>query len=153
MWRPPLPPAPPPKQQLKEAEGTGGPGGCQLDVQGLPNGRGGAPNDSPGAAAPALPTLAFKCSNMTMAALAEYMHTMPLAQQFIGANPLVDETGLKGAWNFEFHYALPMGGPAPYRVRSRRHQAQRPECHRTRKRRRLPARRPYRHQRDHSRRI
>jgi uncharacterized protein (TIGR03435 family) len=48
---------------------------------------------------------------MTMAALAEYMHTMPLAQQFIGANPLVDETGLKGAWNFEFHYALPMGGP------------------------------------------
>jgi uncharacterized protein (TIGR03435 family) len=96
------------KQQLKEADGLGQTG-CQMDIQGLQNGRGGPPSDS-GGVPPAPPTLAFKCTNMTMAALADYMHTMPLAQQFIGANPLVDETGLKGAWNFEFHYALPMGG-------------------------------------------
>ena len=61
----------------------------------MPNGRGGPPGDP--AAPPASPTLAFKCGNMTMAAFADFLHTMPLAQQLIGANPLVDQTGLKGA--------------------------------------------------------
>jgi uncharacterized protein (TIGR03435 family) len=100
------------KLQLKEAEGSGETG-CQFQVEGLGNGRGGGPPDGPPVPT-AAPTLNYKCSNMTMAALTEYMHTMPLAQQFIGANPLVDETELKGSWNFEFHYALPMGpnGPA-----------------------------------------
>jgi uncharacterized protein (TIGR03435 family) len=94
------------KLQLKEADGSGATG-CQFQVQGMNNGRGGPPD--PNAGPPAPPTLEYKCTNMTMAAFAEYMHTMPLAQQFLGKNPLVDETGLKGAWNFEFHYTLPMG--------------------------------------------
>jgi uncharacterized protein (TIGR03435 family) len=95
------------KSQLKESDGSGD-SGCQFQIQGLQNGRGGPQPD----AQPAPPTLEYKCTNMTMAALAEYMHTMPLAQQFIGPNPLVDDTGLKGAWNFEFHYALPLGPAA-----------------------------------------
>jgi uncharacterized protein (TIGR03435 family) len=93
------------KHLLRESDGSGSTG-CQFELQGMQNGRGGPPAD-PSAGPPAPPTLAFKCTNMTMAALADYMHNMPLAQQFIGANPLVDETGLKGAWNFEFHYGLP----------------------------------------------
>ncbi len=95
------------KPQLKEADGSGETG-CQFQVQGMGNGRGGAPADAPPVPA-APPTLAFKCANMTMAALVDYMHTMPLAQQFIGKNPLLDETGLTGSWNFEFHYAIPIG--------------------------------------------
>lgn len=98
------------KPLLKEADGSGETG-CQLQVQGLPNGgRGGPASDAP----QANPVLAFTCHNMTMAALVEYMHTMPLGEQFLGTNPLVDETGLAGAWNFDFHYELPMaqGGPS-----------------------------------------
>lgn len=95
------------KPQLKEADGSGDTG-CRMQVQGMGDGRGGGPGDAPAVPA-APPTLVYKCSNMTMAALAVHMHTMPLAQQDIGGNPLVDETGLKGTWNFEFHCALPIG--------------------------------------------
>jgi len=95
------------KPLLKEADGSGETG-CQFQVQGLPNnGRGGPPADGP----PPTITLAFTCHNMTTAALAEYMHTMPLGNQFLGNNPLVDETGLAGTWNLEFHFELPTGGP------------------------------------------
>ena len=90
------------KPLLKEADGSGETG-CQFQVQGLPNnGRGGPPADGP----PPNITLAFTCHNMTTAALAEYMHTMPLGNQFLGNNPLVDETGLAGAWNLDFHLEL-----------------------------------------------
>ena len=50
---------------------------------------------------------------MTMAALAEYMHTMPLGNQFLGTNPLVDDTGLAGAWNLDFHFELSQGPGGP----------------------------------------
>jgi uncharacterized protein (TIGR03435 family) len=98
------------KPLLKEADGSGETG-CQFQVQGLPNnGRGGpAPGDGPQAA----PTLNYTCHNMTMPALVEYMHTMPLGNQFLGTNPLVDETGLSGAWNLDFHYDLAMGPGGP----------------------------------------
>jgi uncharacterized protein (TIGR03435 family) len=98
------------KPLLKEADGSGETG-CQFQVVGLPNGGRGGP--SPGDAPQAAPVLSFTCHNMTMAALAEYMHTMPLGNQFLGSNPLVDETGLAGAWNLDFHYDLPMGPNAP----------------------------------------
>ena len=96
------------KPLLKEADGSGDTG-CQLQVTGLPNGGRGGGGDAPQAA----PVLNFTCHNMTMAALAEYMHTMPLGDQFLGTNPLVDETGLSGAWNLDFHYDLPMGPGGP----------------------------------------
>jgi len=97
------------KPLLKEADGSGETG-CKFEVQGLPNGgRGGPPADGP----PPTLTLAFTCHNMTMAALVEYMHTMPLGNQFLGSNPLVDDTGLSGAWDLNFHYDLPMGPNPP----------------------------------------
>lgn len=65
----------------------------------------------PGDGPPPSITLAFTCHNMTMAALAEYMHTMPLGNQFLGTNPVVDETGLAGAWNLDFHFELVQNGP------------------------------------------
>ena len=34
-----------------------------------------------------------------------------LASQAVGNNPIINETELKGAWNFDFHFTLPMGGP------------------------------------------
>lgn len=85
--------------KLKEADGSGDTG-CKFDVQG-----GGGPNDGP----PVPPTLSFTCTNITMAALAEYMHTMPAGNQFLGNNPLIEDTGLKGAWNFQFSFTLPIG--------------------------------------------
>jgi uncharacterized protein (TIGR03435 family) len=97
------------KPLLKEADGSGETG-CQFEVQGVPNnGRGGPAADGP----PPTITLAFSCHNMTTAALVEYMHTMPLGNQFLGNNPLVDETGLAGAWNLDFHFELPQGPGGP----------------------------------------
>jgi uncharacterized protein (TIGR03435 family) len=46
---------------------------------------------------------------MTMAAFAEQMIRMALAQQYIGTNPVQDKTGLEGKWDFNFKYTLPMG--------------------------------------------
>ena len=39
-----------------------------------------------------------------MEAFAEQMHTMIVAQTYIGNNPTVNQTGLKGAWDFDFKY-------------------------------------------------
>jgi uncharacterized protein (TIGR03435 family) len=88
--------------KLKEADGSGDTG-CKFDVQG--GGRGGS-NEGP----PTPPTLVFTCSNMTMAALSEYMHTMPAGNQFLGNNPIIEDTGLKGSWNFAFSFTLPGAG-------------------------------------------
>jgi uncharacterized protein (TIGR03435 family) len=45
---------------------------------------------------------------MTMAAFAEQMIRMAMAQQFIGTNPVQDKTGLEGKWDFNFKYTLPV---------------------------------------------
>lgn len=89
--------------KLKQADGSGETG-CQFEVQGVNNGGGrGGPDSGP----PTPPTLSFKCGNMTMASFAEYMHTMPTGPQYLGANPILDDTGLSGSWNFDFHFTLP----------------------------------------------
>ncbi len=49
-------------------------------------------------------TFLYTCHNMTMAAFAEQMRTMIVAQTYIGNNPTVNQTGLKGAWDFDFKY-------------------------------------------------
>src|SRR6185437_14275221 len=99
------------KTQLKEADGSDETG-CQYQVTGMQAVRmgDGAQYDAPQVS----PVLNFTCRSMTMAALAEYMHDMPLSNQFLGTNPLVDDTGLEGAWNLEFHFQLGNGvsGPA-----------------------------------------
>jgi uncharacterized protein (TIGR03435 family) len=91
--------APKGKQKLKEADGSGD-SGCRLTL------------DQPRPVDPAVPptpTLSFTCRNMTMAVFAQQMTGMPLAQQFIGTNPVQDKTGLDGKWEFTFKYTLPRG--------------------------------------------
>jgi|HubBroStandDraft_6_1064221.scaffolds.fasta_scaffold113562_2 uncharacterized protein (TIGR03435 family) len=91
--------APKGKQKLKEADGSGDTG-CRLSLD-QPR-----PVD-PAAGVPPAPAISFACRNMTMAAFAGQMSTMPLAQQFIGTNPVQDKTGLEGTWEFNFKYTLP----------------------------------------------
>ncbi len=50
------------------------------------------------------PTYTYTCGGVTMAALAEAMHTMPLSQSYFGTGIIVDQTGLKGAWDVNFKY-------------------------------------------------
>ncbi len=91
--------APKGKQKLKEADGSGD-SGCRLSLD----------QPRPADAAVGVPsalTLSFACHNMTMAAFAQQMTGMPLAQQFIGSNPVQDKTGLEGKWEFNFKYTLP----------------------------------------------
>jgi uncharacterized protein (TIGR03435 family) len=95
--------APKGSQKLKESDGSGDTG-CRVML------------DQPrpaGAAAGAPPNLvaSYTCKNMTMAAFAQQMTTMLLAQQFVGTNPVQDKTGLEGKWDFNFKYNLPVGGP------------------------------------------
>jgi len=90
---------------LTEADGSEQTG-CALDIQGLNNSAAGPP--LPDAPRPA-PVFHYKCGNMTMAAFADAIHTMAMAQQYVGSNPILDDTGIKGAWNFEFHYSVPAG--------------------------------------------
>jgi len=59
------------------------------------------------------PTLVETCRNMSMDAFAEAIHTMPAASQFLGNNPIINQTELKGAWDFEFRFTVPMGATAP----------------------------------------
>src|SRR5262249_17954965 len=49
------------------------------------------------------------CRNMTMAAFAEGLRGMIGAN--LGVNPIVNETGLEGRWNFELRYSLGLIGP------------------------------------------
>src|SRR4051794_26889377 len=45
-----------------------------------------------------------------MAAFAEELRRMPMAQQYLRDVPVLDKTGLEGAWDFDFRYSL--RGPA-----------------------------------------
>jgi len=84
------------KPLLKEADGSGETG-CTYEVQGQ-------------TAVPPTPTLYYTCRNMTMAAFSDAIRTLPLMTQMLGSNPILDETGLKGAWNFEFHFTIAGNG-------------------------------------------
>jgi uncharacterized protein (TIGR03435 family) len=74
------------KPKMKEAAGGGAPG-CQGQAQAA----------DPGA----VQQQVVQCRNMTMAALAEQLPRM--AGAYI-ANPVVDSTGLQGAWDFELRW-------------------------------------------------
>jgi uncharacterized protein (TIGR03435 family) len=86
--------------QLKESDGSGETG-CKLSVQTPPGG--------PSPDGPMSLTLLFSCHNMTMAALAEEVRDLPQPRQTGGRRPVVDQTQLKGVWNFDFKYALAPG--------------------------------------------
>jgi uncharacterized protein (TIGR03435 family) len=64
------------------------------------------------------PTYTYTCGNVTMAGFAEAMHTMPAAAGYFGTGIVVDQTGLKGAWDITLKYtpkpptATALGGVA-----------------------------------------
>ena len=98
------------KSLLKEAGGTGETG-CKPQAA-APNGQGGGMFIGINGAVIAIGpdgVIAYTCRNVTMAAFVDALHTMPIAG--VGNNPLVDETELKGAWNFDLKYSLGIGPP------------------------------------------
>jgi uncharacterized protein (TIGR03435 family) len=106
------------KPQMKEAAGTEMPG-CRPLAESSPG-----PSDGPVgrlmmmgpdgkattlALGPGM-TVTYQCRNITMEQLAGNLRTMIGAN--LGTTPLVDETGIKGAWNFDLKYSMSlMGGP------------------------------------------
>jgi uncharacterized protein (TIGR03435 family) len=89
------------KPKLKEADGSGDTG-SKFTLE---------PRPAPEAGGPVSPVLLYACHNMTMAAFVEGMRTMVGSQQYVGRNQVVDQTGLKGSWDFNFKYSLPLRVP------------------------------------------
>jgi len=54
-------------------------------------------------------TLQYQCRNMTMAAFAAGLRGMMGAS--VGPNPVLDQTDLKGAWNFDIKWSMQFNGP------------------------------------------
>jgi len=96
---------------LKQSDGSGDTG-CKFAMPPPP-----AP-PSPGGPPPAPPLFAFACTNMTMAKFAEALPTtIFLAPQYLNDRLVVDETELKGAWDFDLKFTprgvIGPGGPMP----------------------------------------
>jgi uncharacterized protein (TIGR03435 family) len=116
------------KLQIKEADGTGDTG-CKPQTSSAAPPPPGTPPDgtirlmistngqpqaivlAPGG------VITYLCRNMTMAAFAEGLRGMLGTN--VGANPVLDQTGLKGMWNFNLHYSIgffPLGGDTSNRI-------------------------------------
>jgi uncharacterized protein (TIGR03435 family) len=112
------------KPQLKEADGKEEPG-CRPQT-----GSGGPPEGGPvimmeganGVPArislgPGM-TIRYVCRNMTMTAFAAGLRRM--IGSSVGPNQVLDETGLKGNWNFDIKWSMqfigPLGGDASERI-------------------------------------
>jgi uncharacterized protein (TIGR03435 family) len=106
------------KPQLKQAEGTedsgckpqssgAGPGEMRIMVGGAVMGGASGTTQTlilgPGG------TIQYACRNMTMEAFAAGLPRMMGSQ--LGPNPIVEETGLKGRWNFDVRWSIGMFGP------------------------------------------
>ncbi|HXA50369.1 MAG TPA: TIGR03435 family protein, partial [Candidatus Acidoferrum sp.] len=88
---------------LKKSDAAGN-SGCKFAVRGM------GPQAA-GAATPiTAPVFQYTCRNVTMAAFAVELRRMPAAQQYLRDVPVLDKTGLEGAWDFDFKYSL--RGPA-----------------------------------------
>jgi uncharacterized protein (TIGR03435 family) len=83
--------------KLQAAAGPPSEGGARL-VTGNPDGTRTAINLGPGG------TIQYTCRNMTMAKFAEGLRGMMGAQ--LAPEPVADETGLKGLWNFEVRWSI-----------------------------------------------
>jgi uncharacterized protein (TIGR03435 family) len=59
-----------------------------------------------------LPKTEYTCRNMTMKAFVEAMPDLRFAFGSLSGQPVVDQTGLSGAWDFSFQYSPPARGPA-----------------------------------------
>jgi uncharacterized protein (TIGR03435 family) len=106
------------KPLMKEADDTGDTG-CRPQADpsaSAPGGGGGmlmmSGSDGKTVQIPLGPNsmIQYRCHNITMEAFAAALRTMPAAS--LGPNPILDQTGLKGAWNFDLKYTLGFGGMA-----------------------------------------
>lgn len=95
------------KVLMKEAEGAGETG-CKAPSGGGPGGGGGFfianPNGTTLSIGPGN-MIQYSCRNMTMAAFSEALRSMIFVQI---DTPVRDQTGLKGRWNFDLKYSIPL---------------------------------------------
>jgi uncharacterized protein (TIGR03435 family) len=104
------------KPALKEAAGTEE-AGCKLQASSgpVPEGAMGYIMMGNGSGAPIRiaigpnTMLTYNCRNETMAAFVQGLHTMLGSN--IGTSPVLEETGLKGAWNFDLSLSLSISLP------------------------------------------
>ncbi len=88
------------RAQLKPSEGAVS-AGCMFTLP-----------PPPTSGPPGPPLLTWSCRNMTMAAFAEALHgTIFLAPQYLNQRLVIDETELKGAWDFDLKFT-PRAGTA-----------------------------------------
>jgi uncharacterized protein (TIGR03435 family) len=57
--------------------------------------------------------ITYSCHNISMAAFAEQMRGMIFVPGYLNGNRVVDQTELKGAWDFDVKYSFNFRGPAP----------------------------------------
>ncbi|HLK67925.1 MAG TPA: TIGR03435 family protein [Bryobacteraceae bacterium] len=103
------------KPLMKESDGSGDTGCRPVSPSGAPqeggmrlfmndvNGRSTTLNLGPGM------TVQFQCRNVTMAQFADNLRGMIGAN--VGTNPVIDDTGLKGNWNFDVKWSMQIMGP------------------------------------------
>jgi len=95
--------------KLKESDGSGEPG-CKATIQQNSGLLASSIDSAIQSGAPItlrVATFLYACRNIAMAAFAEQLRGMNVAQAYVGRNPTADQTGLKGAWDFDFKYTPP----------------------------------------------
>ena len=90
--------------KVEEASGAPVEGGIRLFTSG-PDGKTTTLSLGPGG------ILQYHCRNITMPAFAEGLPSMLGARDSVGNNPILDQTGLKGAWNFDVKWSMGLIGP------------------------------------------
>jgi uncharacterized protein (TIGR03435 family) len=92
------------KPQLKEASGEGETG-CKFTVENATNG------PPPGGGPLQVPMFVYTCRNSTMAAFAAALLNAPAAPQYLNNRLVVDQTDLKGSYDFTLRYTpkIPAG--------------------------------------------
>ena len=96
--------------KLQEASGGNSPCSMKMENIGQP-----PPPQAPGEARQPmpLPVFVYTCHGATMASFAETLGNAPTADQTFDNKPLVDQTGLEGAFDFTFRFTpqIPPGFP------------------------------------------
>jgi uncharacterized protein (TIGR03435 family) len=105
--------APGKKPHLKEADGSGDTG-CKGQSSASGEGTGRLMMSGPDGVVTTLSILPgnlvqYNCRNMSMPAFAASLQGIVGAN--VGPNPVTDETGLKGAWDFDLKFSFNLNGP------------------------------------------